>query len=239
MPTAALISGGLGLAGSIGSAYIGSNAARQASQAQIGFGQQALAQLQSALGPLLSAGRSITDASLGPLTRLLTPGPDQTAALSQLPGFQFAQDWGQRAVENLGSRMGFGGNTLAAGAQFATGTAQQGFGSLVGMLQNFLGSGLGAQAHAGTALGQGTAGVLGGMGNAAASGILGSANAISGGITGGTNALSNAAMINALGSKLAALRGGGPGGDGIYGTPSELGAGGFSMPGFDPIGFGG
>lgn len=225
MPTAAIISGVAGVGGSIGSALIGSNAANKASQAQIGFGQQALSSLKDYLSPLLNAGRSITDSALGPLTKLLTPGADQAATLSQLPGFQFAQDWGQKAVQNIGSTLGFGGNTLAAGAKFATGTAQQGFGSLVGMLQNFLQSGLGAQASAGTALGSGTAGILGGMGNAAASGILGSANAISGGITGGTNALSNTALFNAIGSNpalLAALRGGG----GIYGGAAPAVSGG-------------
>lgn len=218
MPTGAIIAGS-GLIGSIGSALIGSQASQKASQAQIGFGGQALSALQAALGPLLSSGQAITGAALGPLTRLLTPGPDQTAALSQLPGFQFAQNWGQQAVQNLGSTLGLGGNTLAAGAKFATGTAQQGFGGLVGMLQNFLNSGLSAQGQAGTALGSGMAGVLGGMGGAAASGILGSASALSGGFTGGTNALQNATMLSWLGSKIPNQ----PGATGTSGIYSALG----------------
>lgn len=215
MPTGAIIAGGLGAIGSIGSSLIGSNAAQKASQAQLQFGGQALSALQQYLSPLFNTGQSITGAALGPLTKLLTPGPDQTATLSQLPGFQFAQDWGQKAIGNLGSTLGFSGNTLTSGAQYATGLAQQGFGSLTGMLQNFMNTGVSALGTAGTALGSGTAGILSGMGNAAASGILGSANAISGGLTGATGALGNSALWSAIGNRLPQANGGG-----LYGAVS-------------------
>jgi type II secretory pathway pseudopilin PulG len=49
MPTAALIVGGLGAAGAIGSSFIQSNAAQNASQAQVALGEQAL-QIQQTLG---------------------------------------------------------------------------------------------------------------------------------------------------------------------------------------------
>ena len=122
------IGAGITAAGAIGSALISSNAASSAANAQVQAQQQVLATLQKILQPIIQTGQGITQSALGPLTALLTPGPNMTQALSQLPGFQFAQDWGQKAVQNLGTTMGLGGNTLAAGAQYATGLAQQGFG---------------------------------------------------------------------------------------------------------------
>jgi hypothetical protein len=194
MPFAAAISA----AGAIGSSLIGASASNTAANKQIDAQKQVLAMLQSTIGPILDTGKGITASALGPLTALLTPGPNQTKALSQLPGFQFAQDWGQKAVQNMGTTMGLGGNTLAAGAQYATGLAQQGFGSLVGMLQNLLNSGLTTETNAASALSGGSQSAISSIGNAGAAGTLGSANALSSGLGG----LGNAAMLYGLGQKL-------------------------------------
>ncbi len=214
MPTAALISGGLGAAGSIGSGLLGYFGAKDATNKNLAFQGQALSSLQNTLSPILGQGRDIATAAQGPLTKLLTPGADMTNELSMMPGFKFAQDWGQKAVANQGTTMGLGGNTLTAGANFATGLAQQGYGNIVNQLQGFLNSGLNTETSVGTALGQGTAGILGNMGQTAGAGTMGQYNALSGGLSGATNAGGNAFMLNALLSKF----GGGGGGGGIYGA---------------------
>lgn len=210
MPTAAAISA----VGSLGSALIGSNAAQTASSQQVAMQQQVLAMLQKTIGPLISQGQGIASSILPALTSLLTPGPSQTQALSQLPGFQFAQQWGQTAAQNLGTTMGLGGNTLAAGAQYATGLAQQGFNSLVGNMQGFLNSGLNLESSAASALAGGSQSALSGIGNAQAAGTLGSANALSGGLSG----LGNSALLYTLGNKLG-LGGASPG---IYGPNNSV-----------------
>ena len=225
MPIGALIAGGVGALGSVGSALIGSNAAQNASSAQVGLGEQALAQqegmfnqVQKYLSPYISAGSSV----LPTLTKLLTPGPGQTAALSQIPGFQFAQDWGQKATQNLGTTTGLGGNTLTAGANFATGLAQQGFGGIVNALQGLVntgtaaGTGLGGiAANFGQTIGQTTQNI----GSSTASGILGSASALSGGLTGSASSISNALLLSKL---FGGSSGGGVGNalSGIYGPAS-------------------
>lgn len=206
------IAAGITAAGSLGSALIGSNAAQQASSQQVAAQQQVMAMLQQTLGPLISQGQGIAgqgqnimQSVLPTLTKLLTPGPSQTQTLSQLPGFQFAQDWGQKAATNMGTTMGLGGNTIAAGANYATGLAQKNFGNYVGQLQNLFGAGTnvltagtGLESGAANALAGGSQSALTGIGNAQAAGTLGSANALSSGISG----LSNSALLYGLGNKL-------------------------------------
>ena len=218
MPIAAGIVGGLGLVGSIGSSLIGSNAADKASQQQAAMQQKVL----DMLAPIIAQGKDIAGTALGPLKALLTPGSNMTDTLSQLPGFKFAQDWGQKAVANLGTTTGLSGNTLTAGANFATGLAQQGYGTIVDQLQQLLKTGVGTET---TAAG-GASTAFTNMGNAQAAGTLGSANALSTGITGGTNAVSNALLTNALFSKFGS---GGGGSAGIYSTQTAPGMG-FGYP---------
>lgn len=223
MPVGAAVGGALGLAGSVGSALIGSSASQSASAQQVAAQQAALAQqkqlfstAQGALSPYYSSGPTVGNT----LTSLLTPGPNQTAALSSIPGFQFAQDWGQKAVQNLGTTTGLGGNTLTAGANYATGLAQQNFGQLVNPLLQMYGIGAGAAGSlagaAGTFSGQ-ASGTLSNIGNAQAAGTLGSANALAGGLTGATNSVANSYLLNqVLGAN---------GANGVYGQPySPLGS---------------
>src|SRR6185312_15238073 len=91
---------------------------------------------------LIGAGQGIANNAASTLQQLLTPGANMTATLSQIPGFQFAQDWGQQAARNQGTSMGLGGNTLTAGANYATGLAQQGYGNIVNALPGLLGGGI-------------------------------------------------------------------------------------------------
>lgn len=171
------ISGGLGFLGSKAAAKAQTDASKQAQETTMRMFQQAQAQV----APYAQAGQSV----LPTLQKLLTPGPGQTETLSQMPGFQFAQDWGQRAIMNQAARLGYGGNVLAEGAKFSTGLAQQGFGQLAGLLQNFANMGssaagtLGGQA---TTAGTNLANLQVGAGQAQAAGTMGGMNALAGGI---------------------------------------------------------
>lgn len=273
MPIGGLIAGGLGAAGAVGSSLIQSNAASSASDAQTALGRQALSQqqqfgqqgLQTLLDmfakaqgiaqPAIDIGKGIigqgqdTLSSVLPtLKALLTPGANMTDTLSKIPGFQFAQDWGQKAVQNIGTTTGLGGNVLKAGADYATGAAQQGWQGIVdsllktgGLGSNILNSGvsaltgptnalIGAASNAGSSafsnlnqLGSTIGNTLNGIGTSTASGILGSANALAGGVTGATGSATNALFLSKLlGSSGAG--GGGGGGGGIYGGGITLGS---------------
>ncbi len=217
--TAAII-GGAGLVGSIGGALISGNAAQQAAGQQVAFGQQALAQQKQLFGvaqdnlqPFIDQGTRVGTT----LEKFTTPGPALNDALSQLPGFQFAQDWGQKAVTNLGSTTGFSGNTLTAGANYATGLAQQNWLQYLQPLLSQYNTGAGAAGAlagtAGTFSGQ-TGNTLTGIGSATASGTLGAANAYAGGLTGAGNSVGNALLL----SKLLGGGLGGGGTGGIYNT---------------------
>lgn len=227
------IAAGISAVGSLGGAALGYFGSKGAADAQVSGQQAALSQqgkmfgvLQGAAQPLINAGSDIMSSAGGVLKGLLTPGPNQTSILSQLPGFKFAQDFGQKAVSNLGTTMGLGGNTLKAGADYATGVAQQGFGSLAGLLQNFFNSGSGlAQSGVGALAGGATnfsgqaSNTLSNIGNANASGILGGANALSGGLSGAAGGATNAILL----SKLLQQGGGGSLGSGGMGIGSNTG----------------
>lgn len=180
--------------------------------------QTAFGAAQSALNPYAQAGQSV----LPTLQSLLTPG-QSAATLAQMPGFQFASQYGTKAATNALAARGQGasaGPLATAISQYNNGLASQQYQSIVGNLQGF--AGLGANAAGGIAssannlasiygsagnadlgssiqAGNAQAGTIGNIGNAQASGTLGSANALAGGLTGTGNALSNAAIFNALG----------------------------------------
>ena len=88
---------------------------------------------------------------------------------------------------------GLGGNTLTAGANFATGLASQNWGQLIqalqgtaGAQQNFVNTGANTAANVGSqavGTGQGIASSTIGQGNAIAAGTVGAANSIGGSLT--------------------------------------------------------
>lgn len=214
MGITALIAGGLGAAGSIGGALIGSNASQNASSQQVAAQTQALQQQRDlfnqglstatgALNPFITAGQSV----LPTLQRLITPGADQSAALSQTPGFQFASQYGTKAATNaLSARTGASAGPLATAISgYNNGLAQNTWQNTVNALQGFAGLGNNAAGTLGTAAlngsinaGNSQAATLGNIGNAQAAGTLGSANALSGGLTGAANAGTNALLYNRL-----------------------------------------
>ena len=109
---AILGAGAIGAIGSIGGAFLQSNAANNAINAQ----QAMFAQAQANEAPFIQAGQK----AIPTLQSLITPGPDQTAMLQQTPGYQFAANMAQQGVSNQGTVTGLGGNTLLAGANAAT-----------------------------------------------------------------------------------------------------------------------
>jgi hypothetical protein len=197
---AILGAGAIGAGASIYASSVQSKSAQNAINAQQGMFNTALTNEQ----PYINAGQSgiaPLQGTLNTLQGLTTPGPNQTAMLSQLPGFQFASDWGQRGVANQGTTTGLGGNTLTAGANFATGLTSQNWGTLIQQLQgtaqqqqNFVNTGANTAANVGTqavGTGQGIASSTIGQGNAQAAGILGAGSNIG-------NSLTTSALLQKL-----------------------------------------
>ncbi len=231
MPVAAGISaagsvaaGGLGLLGSIFSSNQAAQGQKNALAAEEGMFGQGMNLIQ----PFVNFGQSVMpqlSSAYQTLQNLLTPGPNQSATLSQLPGFQFAVNTGSQALANAApGTTGLGGNFATALQNFGIGTAQQGFGSLVNLLQNFAGglqntvnTGAGAASSALSGAIQ-AGGQIGGtaanLGNTLASGISSGTNALTGAATSAASGAANYLGLNALLSKLNPTQAANPG---IYG----------------------
>lgn len=155
--------------------------------------------------PFSGAGAGATSTLLS----LLTPGPNQTAALSETPSFQFNQFWGEQGVNNAATASGLGGNALTAGANYASGLASNTWNSIVQALQGLASTGQSAASTAAGALqtgglslgslfggagqsiggllsgaGQNISSLITGMGQNVAQTQIGQANAIAGGAQG-------------------------------------------------------
>ncbi len=197
-------SAAIGAAGAIGSGVLGFLGAGNAAKAQSSAIQAGLNQQKDLFNQGLQTEQPFIDRGNqagSTLMSLLTPGPNQTAALSQIPGFLFAQDWGQKAVANQGSVTGFGGNTLSAGANYATGLAQQGFGQIASLLSGVYNTGAGAAnsvlgnaVQSGANQGQ----MYGQLGQAQGAGIMGQYNALGGALSGAANSGTNALLLSKL-----------------------------------------
>lgn len=194
---AAIIGAGALTAGaSIYGSQTGAAAQRDASGRAIASTEGMFGQAKNAAMPFIQAGQDM----LPTLQKLLTPGAGQTQTLSQMPGFQFAQDWGQKAVRNLGSMRGLGGNVLTAGADYATGKSMESFFPMIQSLQALVNSGAGAAgALGGNAMGAGKlmSDAYIGAGNATAGANVATGNAIGG----FGNSLSSAAILQQLTGK--------------------------------------
>jgi len=198
--------------------------------AETGFVNQGIGSIQSLLGPYASMGTSIMPL----LQSLLTPGSNQTAALSQTPGFQFAQSWGQKGINNAASVSGLGGNVLTAGANYSSGLAQNTWQNTVGGLQSLLNTGAGAAGTAGTSIGSllgsagsNIAGLTSGAGQNIASTLVGQGNATAAGITGAAGQVGGS--LSSLGNLMFLqnlLKGGGSnsawGGANVTGLPQGM-----------------
>ena len=205
LPAAALVAGGVGAAGSIGSAVIGSNAAHQAANAQVQAAQIAsntqlgiFNQTQQNLQPYNTAGQSALS-QLASLFGLGTGGPtnataaNATSALQNYPGYQFGLQQGNLAQQQSAASQGLllSGQQLQAAQQYGQNYAlQNAWNPYVSQLSSLAGLGESAAAQSGTIganTGSSVANSQLAAGQAAASGIVGSANAINTGIYSGLN----------------------------------------------------
>jgi hypothetical protein len=179
--------------GAIGSAVIGSSAAKKAASAQDKSAQLAIAEQRrqfdlnrSDLEPWRTAGGQ----AIGQGFAMLQPGYDYTAS----PGYQFRLDEGLRGVQNSAAAKGLlqSGGTLKGIDRYAEGLAAQDFNDQFNRYMSVASGGQQAT-QAGVAAGQNSANSIADLltqaGNAKASGYIGSANAISNGIGGVTSAL--------------------------------------------------
>ena len=187
---AGALSAGAGIFGSLTAANTQKNALNAALTQQ----QQQFGIAQQALNPYIQAGQG----ALPTLTSLLTPGPSQTATLSQLPGFQFQSQWGNLAATNALAARGLGGSAGPIGtalSQYNQGLAGTYWQNEVNPLLQYaqLGSNAasslaGNAVTAGGQFGQTSAAI----GNAGASGILGATNAVGT----GANSIASAALLS-------------------------------------------
>ena len=216
---AGVVGAGASIYGANKAADAQTNAANQATQAQLGMFNTAKDQLQPFIDtgkntlPQLTAWNdsSNPNSPISQLLKLVTPGPDQNAALAQTPGYQFSLQQGQKAVTSgLAARglAGPGGALAKGGANFAEGLAGNTWQSVVNALlgtyqgggnalQNIANTGAGS---AGTLTGAATqtGGQIGsnmiGAGNAQAGAAIGTANAIGS----GANSVSSATLLSQL-----------------------------------------
>lgn len=206
MPLGAAIGGGLGLLGSVGSALIGSSAAQKATSASLAQQQQHFQIAQNALNPYINSGQSV----LPTLQNLLTPG-SSASSLAQMPGYQFALQYGDMGATNALAAKGLGASAGPLGvalSQYNQGLAGQQYFNTVNALQGFANTGANAAGNlAGGAIQSGTS-----MGNTAMTGILGQGNALQTGFTGATGSAQTALLYNQLFNGGGGLYGGTPGG---------------------------
>jgi hypothetical protein len=189
-----VLGAGASIWGASSAAEAQKNAANQAINAQMSMFQQAKQLAQ----PFIDFGTS----ALSPLSKLITPGPDQTSTLEQTPGYQFALSQGEKGITNQATMTGLSGNALRAGSTFASGLAQQTWSDTANKLLSAAGigqsaaSGVGGQAvTTGSQVGQN----LIGAGNAQAGANIATGNAI-GGV--GNNLISSMLLNSLSGGKL-------------------------------------
>lgn len=240
---AILGSGALSAGASIWGSSNAASAQTSAANAAIANTNNIFGQVKGAAQPFIDAGStglsklqnwfdpSSSSNPLSSLLKLVTPGSDQSATLSQTPGYQFTQQQGTRGVLNSLAGRGLGGSTgpITTGVgNFVTGLAGNTWQSVVQALQSTIGG-----------VGSGLQGIVN-SGTNALSTLSGSANTattgINNAITGAGNA--QAAAFNAQGSAIGqagnslstaaiinALTGSGGGGS-VYGAPGSSVSGG-------------
>lgn len=242
-PFSMMVMGAISAAGSIGSGLIGASAADRASQKQLEFQQQGLAeqkaefaQGQANIKPWIDTG-SAAAYSQASLYGMNTPGNPQTGGPNwqqflNTPDYQWARDQGNMATTNLLSAQGnlLSGSGLTSLTNFGQGLASQQFGNYFNRLNAMSQTGANVASNslnAATAQGNAIGANYNNQGATAASGIVGSANALSQGITGAGNNLLLASMMrgrNPSGyqNNPAGGQGGGGLSDGTVGPPMQL-----------------
>lgn len=214
MPVGAAIAGSavIGAGASIYGSSKAASAQERANREAIASRERMFKVAEGYAQPFITAGQG----ALPTLTSLLTPGADMSAVLAQIPGFKFAQEWGQRGLTQQASGRGVGGNVAKAGADYATGAASTTYGDIVRNLLGYAGMGSGAAGALGGAAittGSGIAGNQVGIGNAQAGSFMNMAGAVGD----AAGSIGNLVALNSLtGGKL--FSGGGTGMYGPYGA---------------------
>lgn len=211
--------GGLGAIGSIGSAFIGSSAAKDAAkiqsdqaqrtaQMQMQLGQQgsnligaAVPNATNYLDPFINTGRSALT-SLASLYGISTPGnpggqqgQDQAwSNMLQTPAYQFAQSQGQLGLDRSAASRGLllSGGQLKDTMSFNQGLATQQVGNYTNVLSGLASSGQSAAGMAGQMTLQGAQGQASALSNTAqmvGGTQLGGAQSAASGVVGSANAL--------------------------------------------------
>lgn len=114
-------------------------------------------------------------------------GGSEYQGFQATPGYQFALDQGQAAIDNSAASRGnlFSGATLKAQQEYGTGMANQEYGNYLNRLMGQASQGQAAAANtanAGANYGSSAGTAYANMGNAQAAGHIGQANALTGGI---------------------------------------------------------
>ena len=214
-----LIAAGVGLIGASSSSNAANNATEaqvDASNAQLALQQQIYDDQSARFDPFYQAGVSALGQYQNALAR---PQPSYKPFNYQSsPGYQFALDQGQSAIDGSAASSGglFSGATLQAQTEYATGMASQDYNNQFNNYQveyanqqneynnymNRLGglanSGQGAagmQATAGSNYAAGASNALGNIGNAQSAGAIAQGNAINSGMS---NALSTYGYMTAM-----------------------------------------
>lgn len=195
--TGAQVAGGL----------IGADAARDAAGAQVQASNAAIDesrrqydQTRSDFAPWRETGKT----ALQRLSDLLGMGGGSPADVMKLdPGYQFAQQQGEQALERAArARGGFdSGGAMKDLLRFNEGLASQRFNDIYNRYAGLSGTGqaaTGATAQFGAANAANVGNLLTGAGNARASGIVGGANAINQTIGGVSNNWAQRSMLDAI-----------------------------------------
>ena len=212
----------------IGAGVIGAGASIYASTKQTAAANNAIAAQQGMFNtaqqeqqPFIQAGQS----AIPQLQALLGLGPQgaagSTAALQNIPGFQFISDLAQKGVANQGTTTGLGGNTLLAGANAGTNVAlASAWQPLVNSLQGLVQTGAGTAGNVGQQAVQTGANV--------GQNLVGIGNAQGGAATSAASSIGNSLTTAALFSKLFG------GNNSMYGVgnsaPGAIGSSGYGIP---------
>jgi hypothetical protein len=172
----------LAIAGAtIGSALIGSSAARRGARAQEEMGREGIALQERMFQQQREDSepwRRFGSQSIGDAYGMLQPGYDHTKS----PGYEFRLSEGLRGVENSAAARGLlqSGGTLKGINRYAEGMAAQDYGDRFNRLSTLAGMGSAANsqsAAAGSNYANAGSNILGNIGQARASGYAGSAGA--------------------------------------------------------------
>lgn len=217
--TGALLAGGLGAAGAIGSAFIGSSAAKSASERMAQAGRESMGALRGFYDqtmenykPYLDVGKN----AIGSINSLYgypdgsgNVKPPDYSQFTNSPDFAFAQQQGNLGLTRYLNATGMAqsGGAMKDMASYNQGLASQQYGNYFNRLMGLAGIGQNAANSSAQSAGQfggQIAQQYGNIGQADASGIIGQGNAWSAGLQGAANSMQTPLLMNYWSS----LRGG-------------------------------